>query len=295
MTISALQYFQALASYRSFSRASASLFISQSALSHCIQALEKELGVPLIQRQGNECRLTPFGEQLLAYTNDIFEELDNLQARLHESAPPFSKPLRLTVRMGLSPLESMLNEFRTLWPNARLELHQSDQSRMAHVPWDFTFINQSEPNLTSFDTLLFAEDFQLAVNRDHPLASQKNVSLQQLNPYSGIRLLLSRALQDQLDQAFHAANFHPDWSIVSDHYHFIFRQIREGDHWALLPCISICPQPKDSIVFVPVRDLSVKRYVILRRNPNHYFSRSMQLFQEFSRNFFANAAARRSL
>lgn len=71
--------FQAVAKYKSFSRAADSLFISQSSLSKKIMALENILGGELFIRKGNNAvSLSPFGEYVSNYINNITEDYDIL-------------------------------------------------------------------------------------------------------------------------------------------------------------------------------------------------------------------------
>lgn len=53
MDLSQLEYFRALAHIRHFTKAAASISISQSALSRSITKLENELGHPLFDRTGH--------------------------------------------------------------------------------------------------------------------------------------------------------------------------------------------------------------------------------------------------
>lgn len=57
-----IKYFQAVIRLGSFSEAAYECNISQSAISQQIQALERELGFPLLQRKGRKFELTPAGE-----------------------------------------------------------------------------------------------------------------------------------------------------------------------------------------------------------------------------------------
>ena len=63
-----LQVFHAVATAGSFSRAAREiLHISQPAVSKHVQALETELGMMLVQREGNHVRLTEAGRILQQY------------------------------------------------------------------------------------------------------------------------------------------------------------------------------------------------------------------------------------
>ncbi len=57
-----LKYFQSVVRLGSFSEAAEENFISQSAISQQIQALERELGFPLLERRNRSFTLTPAGE-----------------------------------------------------------------------------------------------------------------------------------------------------------------------------------------------------------------------------------------
>ena len=57
-----LKYFQSVVRLNSFSKAAEENYISQSAISQQIQALERELGFRLLERRNRSFRLTPAGE-----------------------------------------------------------------------------------------------------------------------------------------------------------------------------------------------------------------------------------------
>ncbi len=56
-----LRYFQSVVRLNSFSEAAEENFISQSAISQQVQALERELGFPLLERRNRTFTLTPAG------------------------------------------------------------------------------------------------------------------------------------------------------------------------------------------------------------------------------------------
>ena len=78
--IKQIKYFQAVVRCQSFTRAADDCFISQSAISQQIQALEKELGVQLIQRERRKISLTPAGEFFYKKSLVIINDFDRLCA-----------------------------------------------------------------------------------------------------------------------------------------------------------------------------------------------------------------------
>lgn len=73
-----LEYFVALARERHFARAAAACYVSQPALSEAIRKLERELGVPLVNRGHMFEGLTPEGERLVAWARRILADHDAL-------------------------------------------------------------------------------------------------------------------------------------------------------------------------------------------------------------------------
>lgn len=76
ITLVQLNYFHKLAQTRHFTQAARELFITQPTLSTAVKALENELGVSLVYRDGRrDVRLTRQGEELDARIGPILEEL----------------------------------------------------------------------------------------------------------------------------------------------------------------------------------------------------------------------------
>lgn len=71
--------FQYVAKYKSFSKAADNLYITQSSLSKKIKALEEALGGELfIRKSNNAVSLSPFGESMSNYINNVMEDYDLL-------------------------------------------------------------------------------------------------------------------------------------------------------------------------------------------------------------------------
>lgn len=66
-----LKTFLEVSRTRHFGRAAKNLFLSQSAISSRIKALEEQLGTPLFVRNRNDIQLTPAGNRLLSHAENI--------------------------------------------------------------------------------------------------------------------------------------------------------------------------------------------------------------------------------
>lgn len=80
MLLRQMRYFTTIVDCNSFTEAAEQCYISQSAISQQIQALEKELGVELIHRENRRFSLTPAGEYFYRQSKVLLDEVDDRSA-----------------------------------------------------------------------------------------------------------------------------------------------------------------------------------------------------------------------
>src|SRR3954470_14499482 len=78
--------FRAVAHARSFSRAARELALSQPSVSNQVAALEREVGIRLLEREPGGLKLTPEGAILLEHADVIAERFELARAQLAEAA-----------------------------------------------------------------------------------------------------------------------------------------------------------------------------------------------------------------
>ena len=91
-----LKYFQSVVRLSSFSKAAEENFISQSAISQQVQALERELGFQLLERKNRTFTLTPAGEYF--YQKSLILTAD--YERLCSEAAAMAKGNRASLKIG---------------------------------------------------------------------------------------------------------------------------------------------------------------------------------------------------
>lgn len=79
MLLKQMKYFISVVECNSFTEAAEQCYISQSAISQQIKALEQELGVDLIKRNNRQFTLTPAGEYFYRHGVELVSEIDNLK------------------------------------------------------------------------------------------------------------------------------------------------------------------------------------------------------------------------
>jgi LysR family transcriptional activator of glutamate synthase operon len=79
-----LRSVEAVARHRHFTRAAEELHLSQSALSHQIRQLERELGTPLFERTSRRVMPTEAGDAIAARARRVLAEVDGARAEVDE-------------------------------------------------------------------------------------------------------------------------------------------------------------------------------------------------------------------
>lgn len=79
MLLRQIYYFSKVIEFNSFTEAAEECFISQSAISQQIQALEADLGVQLIVRENRKFTLTPAGEYFYKNSLILLDEAERLK------------------------------------------------------------------------------------------------------------------------------------------------------------------------------------------------------------------------
>src|SRR5439155_16336821 len=123
-----LRAFITLARTGSFTLAAKELFLSQSAVSHSMRALEEEVGCRLLDRVGKKVLLTQAGETLLHHAEKILQEINTARSALEQ----LGKWGRDRLRIGPSTtacqyiLPSVLREFKSKYPQSFINIEPAD-------------------------------------------------------------------------------------------------------------------------------------------------------------------------
>ena len=104
MNLRFVEAFYWVASLKSVTRAAEKLFLTQSAMSSRIAALEEELGVLLLDRRDKQFRLTVAGLRFFTYAQRLLELQREVKAEMGSGAPQ-----AMTLRLGA--IESVLHSW----------------------------------------------------------------------------------------------------------------------------------------------------------------------------------------
>ncbi|UXI68519.1 LysR family transcriptional regulator [Tahibacter amnicola] len=185
-----LRAFCHVVKFGTLARAGEALFLSQPSISLQLSALEKELGVRLLERARPRFVLTRQGQMLYELARPLVEGLESLDQQFRSQLQGLDAG-EVTIAAGSSTIQyllpSLVQAFREQHPHVRLQLFnvtgkdglallRQDQvdfavGSMLDVPHDLSY----EP-VQWFDPMLI-------LPREHPLAGKPEIHLEDLSPY----------------------------------------------------------------------------------------------------------------
>lgn len=197
----------------------AMLHTSQPGVSRQIRELEEELGVEIFVRAGKRLTgLTPPGETLLPIVERLLLESDNLQRAGHDFSA--SAQGRLSVAATHSQaryaLPQVVRDFRTLFPQVSLHLHQGSPRQVAEMLLSGEAdIGVATEALAGYEALVTLPCYRwthsIVVPPGHALLQQSEpVTLEQLAQYPIITYELGYTGRAHIDEAFAREGLAPD-------------------------------------------------------------------------------------
>jgi LysR family transcriptional regulator, glycine cleavage system transcriptional activator len=129
-----LRAFQLAARSGSFKTAASQLFLTPSAVSHQIRALEEEVGVTLFHRGARTLTLTDAGSTYLAEIEYLFERLDTATRELRARAGRSTLRLRVASFFASEFLLPRLAALHAAQPEIDLEIDTDGTGTDAHPP-----------------------------------------------------------------------------------------------------------------------------------------------------------------
>jgi DNA-binding transcriptional LysR family regulator len=233
-------------SHGSFSAAADALHLSQSAVSQQIAVLEREVGVPLLERTSEGPKMTAAGESLMEHGDAVICRLEEAERELAQIAGLEGGRLRLASFPTASAtlMTRALSEFRRRFPKVELQFSEDEPEDsfpglkrgdfdLAVVfdypdfPLDFSRDVEAE--------LIFEEPMYVALPQGHPLAAAKSVKVADLADEDWLCGALPSSCRDVVLGLCRESGFEPRISFRSDDYEVIKGFVAGGLGVTILP------------------------------------------------------------
>jgi DNA-binding transcriptional LysR family regulator len=245
-----LRILREVAAAGSFSAAAESLYVSQSAVSQQIAALEAEVSVPLLLRLRSGPVLTDAGSLLVSHADAAICRLEQAERELADLSGLGSGQLRLISFPSASATigTAAATELRRLHPEIQLSLAEADPEisipalkRGDHdlaLVYDFE-LNPFEPERDLELTLLLTERMHVVLPPTHRLAGQAAIDLADLEGEQWLGGNLGGSCRELTVLSCLMAGFEPEISFETSDYNVMQSMIAAGLGVTLLPDLAL--------------------------------------------------------
>jgi DNA-binding transcriptional LysR family regulator len=261
-----LQVFRAVATARSFTRASQALFISQSTVSQHIHELEEVLHIKLFERTRRSVSLTPAGENLLRHGNQIFELLNQAESAVHTETDPYSGRLSMGCASTtlLYQMPQVLVAYARKYPNVDLKIVGGSIREVAAELWSsgldlaLVVLPLNAPDLNRIPVC--DEPFMAVFPSSHPIAKRNRFDVQDLATQRFILHLPGQNTRKLVDRFLFRHHITPRVPIELAETETIKRMVAHGLGVSILPSSAFMHrEPHDGLKLFPIPPEELKR------------------------------------
>jgi LysR family transcriptional regulator, transcriptional activator of the cysJI operon len=246
MHIETLQTFCHLVETGSFTKAAQLGFISQSAVSQQLKALEARYGLPLIER-GTRRRVAPTdaGRLLYAECRELLDRFQRLEARLRTPSDTVAGTVRLATvySIGLHELPPFVTRFMKAHPRVKVHVEYSRTDKVCDacaegtVDFGIVAFPLRRSNLTVIPW--HEEELVLACAPSHPLARRRRVRLSELAGEPFIAFERDIPTRKTIDRMLSTHRVAVDTVMEFDNVETIKRSVEVGTGLSILPATTL--------------------------------------------------------
>lgn len=246
MQMRQLTYFVAVCETLNFTKAAKRFYISQTAVTQQIKALETELGVQLFNRDNRHVTITPAGVSFLTDARRILAQVASAKERVQAANTAVLGTLRIGYVNGLEKtrLADWLNQFHQQYPNATFTLLRQNVAALydavladqLDLVLNLNYTSQPIPHLKT--KLLQHAALMAVFPMQHPLANQTMIRPAALKDYPLIDIEKHTSKYHEattIMKFFTDAGFLPDVKYVSNDIENTILAVAAGLGYALLP------------------------------------------------------------
>lgn len=137
-SISEFQLLSVLAQEMNMRKASERLFVSQPALSQRLQTIEKEWGTKLFIRSQKGLALTPAGEHVIQFVNEVLNKQERVRETVQSLHSGIAGTLKIAVAtiVGQNWLPQVLKKYIMKYPQVKISLMTGWSSEMLKCLYD---------------------------------------------------------------------------------------------------------------------------------------------------------------
>jgi len=287
MHIETLRVFCDVVETGSFSAAASQNYITQSAVSQQLRALESRYQCTLLERSRHGAKPTPAGEILYRVSREILEKYQEIETQLQETGKVVAGSLRVAIvySVGLHELPPYLKEYMRSYPQVNVHVEYARPNKI----YDSVIAGQIDLGIVAYphkhpqvQNLPWREDrLLLACPPDHPFANLKKVSISKLMGENFIAYEQDIATRKATDQLLREHQVSVKYVGEFDNIETIKRAIEIGQGVGIVPQAAIQPElDHGTLKAVQLAEATLLRPVGIIHKKNRHLSPAAVKFIE---------------
>jgi DNA-binding transcriptional LysR family regulator len=232
MDLLQLKYFQKIARLNHLTQAAQELHITQPSLSQTIAKLEKDLGVPLFDRQARQIRLNKYGEVFLEKVEAALKLLEEGRREIVDMAGLERGTVSIDTTF-LPQFSDVINIFRSSYPEVHFRISQvftkeEQEQLLENGELDFCISCKPIKRNGICNLPISTEEIVLAVPFTHRFANRQSIKLSEVANEPFIHFKRGHSFRKDTDELCQKAGFTPNIVCETDDYKTIIELVKSG-------------------------------------------------------------------
>ena len=245
MQVETLKVFCDLVESGSFSQSAVRNFITQSAVSQQIRALESRFNTPLLVRQGRSVYPTEAGRILYEGAREILDRFERVDLQLRSIGEEMTGTVRIATiySVGLYEMSLVIKTFMKNYPKVNLHVeysranHVYDECQKGQV--DMGIVTYPKPRRGIQVIPLPADKLILICSPQHPFAKLRQIPVTKLNGQTFVAFERDIPSRRAIDQIFRAHKVEVRVVMELDNIETIKRSVEIGAGISIVPLFSV--------------------------------------------------------
>jgi len=267
VTLLQLQYFRTIAKVLHYTKAAQLLNISQPSLSYSLAELEREMGVPLLKKEGKKVHLSWYGEIFLTYVERSLEILDQGVKKVESLQDCAKGSVHLGYFHSISStyIPTLVNQFYKDAGNMltsfyfMMDQQQALMAALKRGQLDLAICPFPDPETTF--RKIWTQELFLVVPRSHRLGEMESVPLRAVDGEPFIPMDKQSGIRRSLEKMFREHDIHPNYTFEANECAGILTYVSLGLGLAITPRIH--ELPNGDIKFIKISEPVCERNVYL--------------------------------
>ena len=250
---------------RNITRAAKQLYITQSALSKRIKAIEKELGIEMLIRSRQGIRFTPAGEAVLTHSTCAAREMELMRRHIDTMNEEICGTLNtgISINFALYKLPDILADYHKKYPKVNLQITTGQSRHLYRQMLDGSLdiaVLRGEYPWDGIQFLLSQENICLVYNQEYEGTP--------LSDYLYISHKTDISQSAMMTRWMHEQNLNPRTNgVCVDSITACTEMVKRGIGWGLLPEIALenfhgCKKP---CTFIDGEPFIRRTYILCQR------------------------------